>query len=278
MTRVVIPTWENEYEDATYPFVDAATLQNESGLFIPPNAFIDAVLHPVGAQNRLRLSRVDVARNRSRVFVGDDREEERCWGDIPAVDPPANINLIDQYGRPSGLLVSSAQRLAVFQTWPTGTHRFNRAATEFTAAVCQPLPSAELRGFLLESGEVFTGDILLVGGPGVELRATTSPPEAALGCGTALVAPATAAQRVRVDIVGDPLFRRATCGDAFETPNFLKTVTFFAGCDKITVHPDATGDLKISVGHDLAAATILRIRNVDGELVFEAVGEPHNQA
>ena len=166
------------------------------------------------------------------------------------------------------MLVSEASRLATFQSWTLGDHDFDQEQTEFVARVCVPTPEVGVRGFLLDDGSIMTGDVWIVGDDGVVVTAGEAIEE---------VEGFTSEQRkvvtLRIDVVGDPLFRRRLCSNVFETPKFLKTITVRHQCNSFVCGPDTLGDFKISVGDQDAPDPILRIRSIPEGLRFEAVGE-----
>ena len=121
-------------------------------------------------------------------------------------------------------------------------------AAEFAATCVTPMPAAGVRGFTTPDGTLFTGDVWLVGEDGVVVREEDG--------------------AVRIDVVGDPLFRRRLCQPVqlFTTPRFVKTIN--------GMRPDARGDFKITAGRALAADTVLRVYTDDtGGITFEAVGQ-----
>jgi hypothetical protein len=266
--RVLHPQRRENLSETPYPFCDTATLTAESGEVLLWDAFADAIIHPVGGQLGLRLSQVDVTNQEVVLWIGDSITDQLASGSFDPLDPPDVLKLSDTYGRPAGVLVAGASGLAVFQTWSTGSHRFAQTATEFVVDCCVPTPEPGVRGFLLADGSLFTNDVWLVGEDGVVLRAETETiirPEIAGGNQEVTV--------IRVDVVGDPLFRRNICGVAFDTPKFLRTVTVLNGEHSFVCGPDAMGDFKVTAGHQDAEDTILRIRSTPEGLVVEAVGE-----
>lgn len=270
LRRVLHPEWRDVNEPIAYPFVDDATLRNSTGRFIPEGTFLDATLYPIGGGEKLRLSQVQVSHEEVVIYIGDQVNERIAYGRFSLLDPPNDLRLVDFWGRAAGLLVSAAERLALFQAWGLGTHSFDVTATEFVTDVCIPTPEIGLRGFVLEDGSVFTGDIWLVGEDGVVLSTTTQQPGDASGiCGPS-PEPETV---IRVDVVGDPLFRRRLCGSALVTPRFLQTITAVRGDKKFVCGPNETGDIKITVGHQDSPDTILRVRTTPQGLIIEAVGE-----
>jgi len=268
--RVLFPAWRRENEPTKYPFSPRARLVNEAGLAVTEGTFLDASLFPVGAAGPLYLSKAVVTHETAVLSVGDAADPARCTGTVRLVSPAADVVLSDAVGRPAGLLVSEPARLAVLQSWGVGTHEFAPGDTEFCATCCVPTPEVGLRGVLLDSGELLTGDVWLVGGDGVVLRgeAVTVPGP----CGTQV--PVTV---VRVDVVGDPLFRRRLCQprDLFATPNPVRSV-LVVGPDgaEFAVTPDERGNLQLTGGNNLAEDTVLRLYTTPAGVKVELVGGP----
>lgn len=248
--RIFYSEWRDEQAGSKYPFADRCPLTTDTGLVLAADTFLDAALFPVNTPRRLFLTEVRAAGTRTVTLVlGDEGGTELATVEFDPLDPPTELALADEYGRPAGLLVSTADRLSGFQTWGFGTHRFGQAA-EFAAACVIPVPGDGVRGFLLADGTLFTGDVWFVGEDGVVVREDGE-------------------NVIRVDLVGDPLFRRRLCepNDLFATPNFIRTLNGRL--------PDANGDFKITVNSELAGDTILRVYPTDaGDAVrVEVVGQ-----
>lgn len=231
--RVAVREWRDERAATRFPFSDEAGLVSRTGLAVDPGAFVDGVLYPVGATGRVHLAAVVVAPRAVTLEFGDAGGAVVAAGTFDPVDPPAAVALADPAGRPAGVLVGAADRLAAFQTYPAGRHPFSRDQGEVAAGALVPVPGSPVRGVVLDDGEVLTGDVWLVGEDGVVLTRT-------------------AASTLRVDVVGDPLFRRRLCGEVglFETPRILRTVNG-AG-------PDAAGAFTVWNGDDTADG-VLRV-------------------
>lgn len=255
-----------QFENTPYPFADSASLSNGS-VFFGEHVFVDAAFYVIGAGQRLHISRVTIRNEQSRLVIGDERGPERASVSFDTVNPPDSLRLTDTFGRPAGLLVSDAARLSTFQSWPLGTHVFTVAQTEFAARCCIPTPEVGLRGFLLDDGSVLTDDVWIIGEDGVVVRAEELEVDVPGSAETEIQ------QVLRIDVVGDPLFRRRLCGNVFVTPRFLRSLTIRHGCEKVKCGPDEHGDIKISVTSHNAPDTVLRVRTVEGGLVFELVGE-----
>ena len=266
--RVKHPEWRKSHEPTKYPFNDNATLVNDDGAFILNNTFLDAAFYPVGGSARGYLSRVIITATTATLWYGDDDEEERAYGEFELVAPPNELRFIDTFGRPAGLTVSESLRMSVFQSWSIGEYLFEPDQTGLVAACCMPTPELGIRGVLLDDGSVMTGDVYLVGDNGVILSCSVA--ELSSDCSDEPLRQHT----IRVDIVGDPLWRRRECSPgSFETPRFLKTLTFQRGQRHLTCGPGNYGDIKMIVGNKLAEDTILRVRPTEQGLYMEVVGE-----
>lgn len=260
--------WRRANEASKYPFSDRATLVNEEGTFIPESLFLDAILHPIGGTQGFYLSQVDVTNETATIYIGDENSPQLAFAVIDIIEPPDNVPLVDIYDRAAGTLVSESIRLSTFQSWALGTHTFDVDQTEFVARVCVPMPALGVLGFLLDDGTVVSGDVWLIGEDGVVLTGEASTERVA---GSDVEQQAITA--IRVDVVGDPLFRRRLCGGVFETPRVLEQLTVRAGGETIYVGPNDLGDVQITAGDQDVEDPILRIRGTPEGVIFEVVGE-----
>lgn len=259
--------WRASNESNKYPFSDAASLTNDQGDFIADNTFIDAVLYPIGGGPRLRLSVIEVDFPFATFYIGDSVTERLASGTIDLWEAPDNVLLQDTLERTAGMLVSDATRLSVFQSWAIGTHTFTAEETEFVAMCCMPMPEAGVRGILLETGELLTNDVVLLGDSGIVLRKDTF----------SFAQPCEDSQTVdviRVDIVGDPLSKRRNCEPMgqFVTPRFIRQLTFKFGANSFVCIPGEFGGIVVAAGNKDAEDSILRVRTLSDRIVIEAVG------
>lgn len=261
------PEFRAEFAPTNYPFSDGALLTNRSGDVIDPASFLDASLYPIGGGPRLRLANVNVTADTVTLTVGDEANAARASGSFSVVDPPAAVPLRDALGRPAGLLVSEPSRLAAFGAWALGDHAFTADQAEFVAACCIPTPEPGVRGVLLDDGTLLTGEVWVVGGAGVVLRTGSAAEVSGPGV-------TTTTTQIRIDVVGDPLYRRQLClpDGLFTTPRVIKTVRVVSGPEQFDLTPDEYGNINISVHNAEAGDTVLRVRTTPGGIVFEAVG------
>lgn len=247
-TQVLHPEFRDELEFTKYPFTDGSSLvSRDTGHDIGGDTFLDASLHPIGGQHRQYISSIVVTTRLVTITFSDRVNRNICSAQFNPLDPPEILAFTDALGRPAGIMISEPLRLARFSAWETGTHTFDRGDAELVPSCVIPTPEAGLRGILLESGELFTGDVWLMGENGVAVRDD--------GDG-----------RIRIDLVGDPLFLRKLCLplELFETPVFVQTIN---GCP-----PDENGEFHLTIGDHLASETIIRLNPTDDGLQIEAVG------
>jgi hypothetical protein len=220
--RVKHPEWRDSHEPTKFPFSQSATLTNEAGDLIFEGTFLDASFYVIGGGAELYLSKVNVTGEEVTIYIGDAEIAELASSTFDRASPPDELRFVDQYERPAGLIVSESIRLSIFSAWAVGDHEFTTEQTAFVARCCHAVPLVGLRGFELDDGSVVSDDVWLVGDDGVILTCTTEAEQTVCGEATEDVTV------VRVDIVGDPLFRRRLCSQPsfFETPHFLETITF----------------------------------------------------
>lgn len=264
--RQIYAPWRHQWSTTKYPFGDNATLINNEGYVLLEGTFLDAALYPVGGGVGLHLSKVILDHQDCQLFLGDLGNRSLASGSFPILAPPGELYLTDSFGRPAGVLVSESARLGIFQSWEVGVHTFQPQQSQFAASVCVPTPEVGVRGVLLDDGSLLTGDVWLVGEDGVVLREDNV--SLAQGCN------ARDYSVVRVDVVGDPLFRRRLCTPAelFDTPRFIKKFKVISPTGTFTCEPDAHGNLTFFVNNHEALDTALRVRTTVDGIVLEMVG------
>ncbi len=226
-----------------YPFADTATLTN--GVVTLLNSlFIDGQLYPIGGGPRLYISKVKREVDVITLTLRSEASEDLATASFQIASPPANgiLAFADQYGRPAGVLVSTASELAIFGAIDQGTYPFTIAQTEFAAAVVVPMPDAGVRGIVTADGDLVAGDVWLVGENGVVLRKE--------------------GEALRIDIVGDPFAKRALCTDEQEEEIADDDGALAPYCPVLTINgypPDDYGNFELGVGGNQVQQPIIRI-------------------
>lgn len=267
--RILFPEWRAQNDPTKYPFAEAATLRNEQGRVFLEGTFLDAIVYPIGGKDKMYITQVVITFQNVTIYIGTIDQPELCSGTFSLISPDDNVELFDAYQRPAGLLVSESIRLSVFQSWGAGTHTFNEEQTELAATVCIPTPEVGVRGVLLEDGTLFTGDIWLVGDDGVVFRTEDLEFDS-----TCQPIHASQIKAIRMDIVGDPLFRRRLCEpqSLFETPRFIRTIRVIGPNGEFECEPDEYGNLQLLANNDEANDTVLRITPTPSGIRIGAVG------
>jgi len=237
--------WENEQGNSPYPFSDQASLTNGS-ITIARDLFIDARVHLIGGVGRHYLSEITISGSGAEVTVSD-ADGLSCSGFIEFESGEEVIRLADQYSRPAGVFVTRSDSLALLSTWPIGTYAFTVDQTELVVTTVIPTAQPGVRGFLLESGEFFAGDVWMFAEQGVFFTKDD-------------------AGNIRVDILGDPAIRRKSCDNlgVVESVKMVKTISGMG--------PNTYGDFKLVSGGNEALDTVFRVRPVDNGLKVELVG------
>lgn len=253
--RILFPQFRDEQSDSRYPFADrAALVSQERKLEIAHDTFIDASIHVIGGAQRAYISSIAVTPVLITITVGDATNKKTAAATFNPLAVPADgvLALIDIYGRPAGMLLSSALALSAFSAWPNETHTFKIADTEFVASVVIPANEPGVRALIGADNALVTGDIWLIGDRGVVLRASD-------------------AQTIKVDVVGEPLFQRVVCEPVsrFQPKTFLQTITV----NGVTCGPDDYGNFALTATGHAASDTILRIYYQDGTIKIDTVGK-----
>lgn len=273
------PQWRESLEDTKYPFEPTARLTSSTGNAIPEDSFIDAHLYPIGASASMYLSKISVSSENITFHIGDSDSASVASGSVPVPGTEPTVRLTDSYGRPAGIIVSESEKLGLFRSFGLGDHKFGRTDTPFVATACMPTPQIGVRGITIPDGTLFTGPVWIVGEDGVVVTKETVTAPAT--CDTA----AQTQEVIRVDIVGDPLFRRRLCGDPgepqpprnlFTTPNFIQKIKVVNENTDWTCAPDDNGYFTIHGNDSLAGDSALRVRiTEDGRLEFLVEGSPN---
>ena len=261
--RTIYNHWYDEQESSRYPFGDNSTLIANTGVELDRAVFLDANLYPVGNLENLYISRIVVNLPNISVYISSTSVVDICSVTFDAFDNTLNgiLQLKDKYSRPAGVLVSTELNLKLFRTWDVGTHEFVEEDTSFAASVVIPTPEEGVRGFTIKETDHISGEIWFIGERGVILRNET---DATSNC-----------KYIRVDVVGDPLWRRRECQDKtvtvgdsvfplFGNVNYLKTINGNP--------PDIHGNFVFSTGDQLQQTNALHIMADSKGIKFEIVG------
>jgi hypothetical protein len=241
MRESVAQEWRTESAKRKYPFVDSANLTSTEGLTLNDSIFIDAKLYPIGGTTRQYLRKIVRTSTEITIDIYDNEANVLATGTAEISGSSHIIELEDGRGRPAGVLITGNFGLSFFASIPVGTYNFSITQTEFTPSVVVPVPESGVRSISTEDEITHTGDVWLVGKDGVVLRYVDG--------------------KIRVDIVGDPLFHRKLCEreeGTFVIKRPLQTINF--------VEPDRYGNITLYIPDEEAAPSAaqhpaIRIQN-----------------
>jgi len=258
MTDILQKEWRNLAGNIKYPFADSASLISVSGQVIPENMIIDAIFHPIGGDSSLFISKIEVTGS-SLVLWFSCNITDICSATYNKTSGDEVIQVIDAYGRPAGKMVVDNSLIESLASIPRGSYLFTQSATAIVQSAILPMPEVGVRGIVLSTGEVFTGDIKIVGEDGVYFSTET------------VVVNGVNKTSIKVNAMGDPLFLRKGCKDEFQGGQsplndgpFLKTIN--------NQSPDASGNFFIYPSNGFVEDTVLRITPTDNGLVISLVG------
>lgn len=224
--------WRDSTKPTKYPFTDLSGLHTLDGLYIDHSSIYDASFYIVNWESRLYVTSIVVSAGSSKtvtINIGDPENLIVASAEINPASIPSEIAFTDTSGRPAGIMIVDPVAFSFIQTWGIGEHVFGNTA-EFVPFVIMHMPGNGVSSFKDELNNLVSGEVWLVGENGVVVR--------------------TEGKNIRVDIVGDPLFKRRN-DVSFVTPRFVKTIN--------GVPPDEYGDFKIVSGNYMAGDTILRV-------------------
>lgn len=206
-------SWTQETKRSPYPFVDIATLKDASGLLgLSASWVLDAKLWPaMAAPAKVYLQ--SIARSRGLLrFTVASTEEVLCTAEVSDFNK-RRLAFFDARGVQSGFMSFAAGALQHIYDRPSAVYLFPVEATEFVPAVLSPALISGLGAVRGSSGGAVQEDVRLVGGEGVALHVIPG-------------------GKIRIDIIGDPYYRRDTCDDAELLGRLINPVKLVAWEDK----------------------------------------------
>jgi hypothetical protein len=241
MPVITFNDWREENKRRKYPFSDNVPAASDE-LAIPDDLFFDGRLYPIDGTQDMYLSRITKTASSLEFAIRSSGTEELAVATFALNDIPDNDELafFDTYGRAAGLLLAEEASLRAFSGMDIGEYTFFLSQTQFAAAVAVPQPAVGVRGILLESGDMLTGEVWLVGEDGIVLRRDDD--------------------AIRIDIIGDPFASRKLCEDSLTNEEDVTTLVPYCPIKTLNgIEPDDNGNFKLIPGTNASLSTILRI-------------------
>ena len=251
-SQLLFPEFRDEQRDSKYPFSDRSTFTAiDNALVLSKQAFVDATIYIIDGRGAAYISEIASTGNGILITVrttGNTSVRARGFVVSSGGSPYSQVDLRDRYNRPAGLLVLRSEQIN-FLLSQSGTYSFREDALEFVATCFSPATSKGLTGVLINETELVTGNILLVGHNGVVVRKITDEFEDYQTNAQYNTAQPEKHAKIRIDVVGDPLFQRIQCekeGATLVAPEFIKTINGVA--------PDEFGHFIFTVSEDTLTA------------------------
>lgn len=262
MTKIRHPEYRKELENTKYPFVPTASLSNGAVSFFE-GTFLDAHIYAVTGTSGYYISNITITSSAIHLQIGDNASAELLSGTVSLPITSETVRLVDNFGRSAGLLVSSIDRLAVLTTWGVGTYSFEAEQTAFCVTCCMPVPEVGVTAIQLESGDLLSGRVWLVGDDGVVLQTVKK-----------IDKRGNEIDLLQINVVGDPLFLQKLCNpeDLFTPVNPIRTIRIVQGEVSYECDADDSGNFNIQMNDSLAADAALRIRTTPEGIVFNVEG------
>lgn len=202
--------WRDINAGRRYPFLDEA-LMTDGIRFIPDSWLLDARLYPRGVYegyDKVFIGAIRRQNSQIRIYFTVSNTIDIAYADFSFLSSSDSIEVRNINDNTiAGILIVNPETTRLFANFENTTVRFSNKVFPFCPSVIQPIPSPQVTAFQVDTGDVLSGDVWLVGGPGVHLEVENN--------------------KIIINFVGDPLYKRVNCDqeEIAELKQFLKTIT-----------------------------------------------------
>ena len=264
--------WRYQNSLSRYPFTDDSAMLSTTGEIVPDNVFVDVSLIFVQA-SPVALRRIDVANGKLIATFQNAIETELATATILVDGVQAVGELIAESSYTKiGLLVCNPAGLAEFARTAPTTMTFKPTAAKLNPRCMHNYQSQAVTSVATDRGSLQTGNVYLVGENGIVLTKIDTEILSVVDPRFPVDTPITqprAVNRIRVDIVGDPLKNANDCNaDAMPPYNvglFAQTV---AGA-----LPAGTGNIQLLTDRRFGPSALrIQVGDDPSELIVSIVG------
>jgi len=241
MARQIDQQWTDIHRDDPYPFKDTATLRSNTGeLVIDRRWFVEARLWPITNSSRVYLRTLFREGTTLTMQVASDLGTLATA--VVAVDSSARRAVfVDASGLQVGFIQASAGGFGFIMDYPEGSYRFGLPATEFMPTVVTPQVRGGATQIKDDAGTFLTGNWRFVGGEGVALVKDDD--------------------SIRIDLIGDELYRRDTCEIPSELGLLMHPVRYIHWQDMVTGHTGIVVPKRGRIVSSIKASGETEVRN-----------------
>lgn len=239
MNSIIYEKWRDEQANSKFPFTDDSTLTDIAGRKLSKNLILDASVYAGGLVPVVWLSEINVEPNVITFTLTDSRGVigVGTWSSTLATNDVLVIkNDVGRIVASFVLNLDEAYELAKIGT----SYVFAKTATEMTTTCLNLFTDNTIDRDVL--GELLQeqGDVYLVGATGIQLECENA--------FETVEGDTYSVTKVNINAVGDPLGSRASCGDSFIVPRFIKEVIFQKGTETYSCAPNNLGNVMIVSG------------------------------
>lgn len=200
MPHVIFPEYRDQFKSTKYPFADTATLTSVNRDFVfPQDIFCDASVYIPGATAPIYISELNINSSGSYLTITDYSKKYTATGKIEPLSD--KIELYNPRNNQVGIIVATKD-LSYFTSAPKGEYSFVAKDTSLAPRCTIYLKDTGVTSVGVDGGEQLEGDVWICGRDGVIVRYVN--------------------EQIRVDIVGEPLFKRED--PKFRPPTFVQTI------------------------------------------------------
>jgi hypothetical protein len=202
--------WRDVNENRRYPFTDEA-LMTDGTRFIPDSWLLDARLYPrdvYEGYDKVFIGAIERQNSQVRLYFTVSNTIDIAYADFDFLSEDTTFEVRNiEDDTIAGILVVNPETTRLFSNFDTTTVRFGNKIFPLCPSVLQPIPAPQVTALKADTGGITSGDVWLVGGAGVHLEVESD--------------------KIVINFVGDPLFKRVDCEqeEVVEEKRFLKTIT-----------------------------------------------------
>jgi len=249
---VFVEEYRKELEATGYPFTRAEPLATNTGYALPPGTITDASVYYETPGRIPKLTAIE----KTGPFVTFHVGKYRAGLDLR--NPAEVLELNTQAGLFGGILVCHVDRILVLRSWRDGVHLI-QPTPGFCVRCLEYIPADGVQRFRSDSGELFSGEVVLVSGQGGAMRSQMAP---------------SGFCYVIVDYFGDPTWQIRTGAVEYAVP-IQSVVCENANGEQITLFPDARQDIRFVACHTEQSnlyEDALRIGGIGSKIIFSLGG------
>jgi len=249
---VFVEEYRKELEGTGYPFTRPEPVMTATGYSLPPGMIVDASIYYDTPGSIPKLTAIEKTGSLVTFLVGEYRAS------LDLRNPVDVLELYTVTGLFGGILVCHRERIPVLRSWRDGIHPV-QPLCGFCVRCLEYLPSHGVQRFRSDSGELFSGEVVLVSGQGGAFRSRTAP---------------AGFPYVIVDYFGDPTWQIRSGVTDYAVP-VQSLVCENANGEQIILFPDSRQDIQFvacNTEHGNLYEDSLRIGVLGSKIIFSLGG------